>query len=144
MEVGGCLGDVLSGLGLDDLEEVVWEPYHKDGPGRPPRNPLGIFKALIAKRIRNIPSDRELYWRLWSSPKLREVCDIEDYEKPYPSQLTRFRQRIGPERLEGIMDSILGKLRDAGVIKGEVIACDATFVKAYSKRDPHDDSRGIL
>ena len=74
---------------------------------------------------------------------LREICDIEDYGKPYhPSQLTRFRQRVGPERLEGIMDSILEKLREAGVIKGEVIACDATFIKAYSKRDPHDDSRG--
>jgi len=108
----------------------VWEPYHKDGPGRPPRNPLGIFKALIVKR-------------LWSSPKLREICDIEDYEKPYhPSQLCRFRKRIGPERLEGIMDSIVEKLREAGVIKGEVIACDAMFIKAYSKRDPHDDSRG--
>ena len=141
MGVNGRLGDVLSRL--DDLEEVVWEPYHKDGPGRPPRNPLGILKALIVKRIRNIPSDRELYRRLWSSPKLREICDIEDYERPYhPSQLCRFRKRIGPERLEGIMDSISGKLRDAGVIKGEVIACDATFVKAYSKRDPHDDSRG--
>ena len=68
MEVGGCLGDVLSRL--DDLEEVVWEPYHKDGPGRPPRNPLGIFKALIVKRLRSIPSDRKLYRRLWSSPKL--------------------------------------------------------------------------
>ena len=112
MEVGGCLGDVLSGLGLDDIEEIVWEPYHKDGPGRPPRNPLGIFKALIVKRIRSIPSDGKLYRRLWSSPKLREICDIEDYGKPYhPSQLTRFRQRVGPERLERIMDSILEKLR---------------------------------
>ena len=62
MGVNGRLGYVLSRL--DDLEEVVWEPYHKDGPGRPPRNPLGIFKALIVKRIRNIPSNRELYRRL--------------------------------------------------------------------------------
>jgi len=141
MGVNGRLGDVLSRL--DDLEEVVWEPYHKDGPGRPPRNPLGILKALIVKRIRNIPSDRELYRRLWSSPKLREICDIEDYERPYhPSQLCRFRKRIGPERLERVMNSILSKLVDAGVVKGEIIACDATFIKAYSKRDPKDDSRG--
>ena len=40
------------------------------------------------------------------------------------------------------MNSILSKLVDAGVVKGEVIACDATFIKAYSKRDPKDDSRG--
>lgn len=143
MEVGGCLGDVLSGLSLDDVEGVVWEPYHRDGPGRPPRNPLGIFKALIVKRFRHFPSDRELYRRLWSDPELRELCDIEDYEKPYhPSQLCRFRKRVGPERLERIMDGIIGKLADAGVVKGEIVACDATFIKAYSKRDPKDDSRG--
>ena len=68
---------------------------------------------------------------------------MEEHEKPYhPSQLTRFRQRIGPERLERIMEAIVGKLRDAGVVKGEIVACDATFIKAYSKRDPKDDSRG--
>ena len=64
MVVYGCLGDVLSCL--DDFEEVVWEVYHRCGPGRPPRNPLGILKVLIVKRIRDIPSDRELYRRLWS------------------------------------------------------------------------------
>jgi transposase len=97
---------------------------------------LGILKALVVKRVRGIPSDRELYRRLWSDPELRELCDIEEHEKPYhPSQLTRFRQRIGPERLERIMETIVGRLRDAGAVKGEIVACDATFIKAYSKRD---------
>jgi len=101
------------------------------------------MKALVVKLVRNVPSDRELYRRLWSDPELRRICDIEEHEKPYhPSQLTRFRQRLGPERLEGIMGTILDRLRDAGVVKGEIIACDATFIKAYSKRDPKDDSRG--
>lgn len=143
MERGERLGKVLSSLGLDDIEEAVWEAYHKDGPGRPPRNPLGIFKALIIKRLRYIPSDRELYRRLWSDSELREICDIEDYEKPYhPSQLCHFRKRVGPERLERIMNSLIGKFADAGVVKGKIIACDATFIKAYSKRDPRDDSMG--
>jgi len=141
LEVKSRLGDVLACL--DDLEDVVCEPYRHCGAGRPPRNPLGILKALIVKRFRNIPSDRELYRRLWNGPELRRICDIEDYEKPYhPSQMSRFRKRIGSERLERIMETIVGKLRDAGVVKGEVIVCDATFIKAYSKRDPKDDSRG--
>jgi IS5 family transposase len=68
---------------------------------------------------------------------------IEEHEKSYhPSQLTRFRQRIGPERLESLMENIVDKLRNAEVVKGEIVACDATFIKAYSKRDPKDDSRG--
>jgi len=96
------LGDValiLSALDLHDIENTVWEPYHREGAGRPPRNPVGIFKALVVKRLRQIPSDRELYRRLWDDPLLREICDIEDRERPYhPSQLTRFRRRVGPER----------------------------------------------
>jgi hypothetical protein len=128
---------------LDDLEDVVWEPYRHEGAGRLPRNPLGILKALIIKRVRGIPSDRELYRRLWRDPELRRLCDIKDYEKPYhPSQLTRFRQRIGHERLETIMEYILARLRDAVVIEGEIIVCDVTFIKAYSRRDLKDDSRG--
>jgi hypothetical protein len=51
---------VLSRLDLDDIEEVVGEAYHKGGAGGPPRKPIGIFKALIIKRVRQIPSDREL------------------------------------------------------------------------------------
>jgi len=141
MEVKDRLGDVLACL--DDLEDAVWEPFRHEGAGRPPRNPLGILKALIVKRVKGIPSDRELYRRLWSDPELRKLCDIEEYEKPYhPSQLSRFRQRLGPERLEGIMETILDRLRDAGTVKGDIIACDATFIKAYSKRDPKDDSKG--
>jgi len=128
---------------LDDLEDVVWEPYRHSGAGRPPRNPMGILKSLIVKRFRNIPSDRELYRRLWSDPELRELCDIEEHEKPYhPSQMSRFRQRIGPERLERLMGDLVGRLRDAGAVKGKIVACDATFIQAYSKRDPKDDSRG--
>jgi len=135
------LGDVLACL--DDVEGFVCEPYRHSGAGRPPRNPMGILKALVVKRFRSIPSDRELYRRLWSDPELRELCDVEEHEKPYhPSQLTRFRQRVGPERLEAIMEYILARLRDAGVVKGEIVVCDAAFIKAYSKRNPNDDSRG--
>ena len=40
------------------------------------------------------------------------------------------------------METIVGRLRDAGVVKGDIVVCDATFIKAYSKRDPNDGSRG--
>jgi len=43
---------------------------------------MSIFKALVVKRLRQIPSDRELYRRLWDDPMLREICDIEDRERP--------------------------------------------------------------
>jgi transposase len=37
---------------------------------------------------------------------------------------------VGPERLERIMGGLVGRLRDAGVVKGDIVACDTTFIKA--------------
>ena len=143
MERLGDVALILSKLDLHDVENAVQEPYHTEGPGRPPRSPLGIFKAMVVKRLRQIPSDRELYRRLWSDEELRKICDIEDRERPYhPSQLSRFRSRVGPERLEGIVDILVEELVDCGIIACETVAMDATFIKASSKRDLHDNRRG--
>jgi hypothetical protein len=56
--------------------------------------------------------------------------------------MTRFRDRVGPERLEEIMNGLIFELVELGEIKGECVALDATFIKAWSKRDPADDSHG--
>ncbi|MGA2309822.1 MAG: transposase [Candidatus Bathyarchaeia archaeon] len=135
---------ILSKLGLDDIAKVVKKAYHKeDGPGRPPRKPIGIFKALIVKRLQQIPSERELCRRLWKDDNLREICDIETEQNPYhPSQLSRFKKRVGTRRLQRIMNRLLKELLKRGVISGETVVLDATFVKAYSRRDPHETSRG--
>jgi transposase len=143
MEKNESSCSILRSLNLDNIEEVVSEAYHKKGAGRPPRKPIGIFKALIVKRIKQIPSDRKLYRRLWNDEDLREVCDIEAEQKPYhPSQLTRFRNRIGVEKLERIMNGMVNELFKGKLIVGKTVVLDATFVKAYSKRDPHENSRG--
>jgi len=90
----------------------------------------------MVKRLRQIPSDRELYRRLRNDPTLRMICDIEEREKPcHPSQLTRFRSRVGPERLERIIAGLVEELIECGIIRGEKVAMDASFIKAYSKRD---------
>jgi len=143
MDKGGDIVSILSQLDLHDVEDIISQPYHRTGPGRTPRSPLGIFKALMVKQLRRIPSDRELYRRLWNDEELRNICEIEESEKPYhPSQLTRFRSRVGPERLEDVMNSLLEELVEGGVINGENLALDATFVEAYSKRNPVDNSQG--
>jgi hypothetical protein len=73
---------LLSKLNLDDIEKVVKGAYHKeDGPGRLPRKPMGIFKALIVKRLQQVPSERELCRRMWKDDNIREFCDIEAEEK---------------------------------------------------------------
>jgi len=143
MEKNESSCSILRSLNLDDIEETLSEAYHQNGAGRPPRKPIGIFKALVIKKVKQIPSDRELYRRLWNDEALREVCDIEAEEKPYnPSQLTRFRNRVGVERLESIMNTLIGELIKKGIIRGRRVVFDATFIKAYSKRDIHDNGKG--
>ena len=143
MEKHEDVTSILSLINLDHIEKTINQPYHQTGAGRPPRKPLGIFKALMIKQLRHIPSDRELYRRLWNDEALREICDIEEKEKPYhPSQLTRFRNKVGPEKLTDIMNSLVKELVESSIIKGETLALDATFIKAWSRRDPTDDSHG--
>ena len=57
---------LFKNLGLTPIQPTLWTDLCNDSPGRLPRSPLGIFKALMVKRLRQIPSDRELYRRLWN------------------------------------------------------------------------------
>jgi len=57
---------LFENLDLTPIHHILWKNLHTEGPGRPSRRPLGIFKALIVKQLRCIPSDRELYRRLWN------------------------------------------------------------------------------
>ena len=40
------------------------------------------------------------------------------------------------------MNSLVDELLRGGLINGKTMVMDATFIKAYSKRDPHENSRG--
>jgi transposase len=143
MEKNESSCSILRSLNLDDIEETLSEAYHTEGAGRPSRKPLGIFKALVIKQAKQIPSDRELYRRLWNDEALREVCDLEAEERPYhPSQLTCFRNRVGIERLESIMNTLVDELIKKRMISGRKVVFDATFIKASNKRDIHDNSKG--
>jgi len=122
---------------LSFAQKVLNESYHaKDSVGRPPRKPLGVFKAHLLRRLRHVPSDRMLVRQMWKDPRLRRICDIEKDEPPYGiAVLSRFRKRVGPERLMRIVDHAIQTLVEKGRIKGETLAMDSTFIKAHSRRN---------
>jgi len=122
---------------LSFAQKTLNEPYHPAGsPGRPQRNPLGLFKAHLVRRVKHIPSDRMLVRQMWKDPRLKKICDIEDDEPPYGiAVLSRFRTKVGPERLARIVDQAVEVLVAKGRIKGEALALDSTFIKAYSRRN---------
>ncbi|MFH2112482.1 MAG: transposase [Candidatus Bathyarchaeota archaeon] len=41
------------------------------------------------------------------------------------------------------MNGLLEELVEGGIVKGETLALDATFIEAWSRRDTADDSRGL-
>jgi len=122
---------------LSFAQKVLNESYHaKDSVGRPSRNPLGIFRTHLLRRLRHIPSERMLVRLMWKDPRLRRICDIEENEPPYGiAVLSRFRKRVGPERLMRIVDHAVETLVEKGRIKGETLAMDSTFIKACSRRN---------
>jgi IS5 family transposase len=132
-----ALETLFSKVDLSFAQKVLNEPYHPPGSrGRPQRNPLGIFKAHLVRRLKHIPSDRMLVRQMWKDPRLRKICDIEADEPPYSiAVLSRFRSKVGPERLSRIVDQAVEVLVKKGRIKGEALALDSTFIKAYSRRN---------
>ncbi len=132
----GTLETLFGKVDLSFAETVLNESYHAVGsPGRPPRGPLGVFKAHHLRRLRNIPSDRMFVRQLWKDPRLRRICDIEESEPPYGiAVLSRFKKKVGPERLMRIVDHAVEALVKMGRIKGETLALDSTFIKAHSRR----------
>jgi transposase len=132
----GTLETLFGKVDLSFAETVLNESYHVNGSvGRPPRKPLGVFKAHLLRRLRHVPSDRMLVRQLWKDPRLRRICDIEQNEPPYGiAVLSRFRSRVGPEKLMRIVDHAVEVLVKKGRIKGEALALDSTFIKAHSRR----------
>ena len=137
MEGYETLEELFRNLNLTDVETILDDAYHQEGAGRPPRNPLGVFKAYIVKHLLGLRSLRELERRLGNDERLRSLCDLEADEPAYGrSVLSRFPKRVGAERLQRILNQTRRKLISRGVVNGETTAIDGSFIKAYSSLHP--------
>ena len=122
-------------MDLGFVQRLLEGCYHQKGAGRPPRNPLGVFKAHLAKRFLRISSLLELERRLWIDERLRAICGIAREESAYGrTVLSCFNQRLGAGRLKLLVDNQVKKLIHRSIIKARTIALDATFIKAHSQR----------
>jgi len=118
--------------------------YGRKRTGRHPRSLLGQFKTELFKRVTRIENYDELHRLLQNDRDLCLLCDIKEGEKPYhPSILSRFRKRVGPEAFQQVMAHCVKQLDRMNVLDARTVALDATFIKAYSRRDPNDSRRGF-
>jgi transposase len=138
------LETLFRNVDLSLAEKRARECFHAAGPGRPPRNPLGLLRAFIVMRMKEIRSLRELTRVLDVDQRIRRLCLIKDQERGYPrSVLSRFTTLFGAEKLRRIIDEkVVMLLRRSGAREVDVVL-DASFIKAWSIRHPENNRRGF-
>ena len=138
------LETLFKNIDLSIAQQQLLGCYHTTGPGRPPRNPIGILRAFIVMQMKAIRSIRELTRILDVDQRIRRLCLIKKDEGAYPrSVLSRFTHRVGAETLQLIIEEkVAWLLRRSGVTEVDVVL-DASFIKAWSIRDPADNRKGL-
>ena len=94
--------------------------------------------------MKGIRSLRELARILDADQRIRRLCLIKEDEGGYPrSVLSRFTHRVGAEALRLIIEEkVVMLLRRAGAVEVDAVL-DASFVKAWSIRDPESNRVGF-
>jgi hypothetical protein len=78
-----------------------------------------------------------------ADPRLRKLCLIKSNEAAYPrSVLSRFTRKVGENNLINIIEEKVVKLLQQNGAKEVDAVFDASFIKAWSTRDPLDNQRG--
>jgi hypothetical protein len=95
-------------------------------------------------RMKAIRSLRELTRILDVDQRIRRLCLIKEDEGGYPrSVLSRFTHRVGAETLRLMIDEkVIMLLRRAGVEEVDAVL-DASFLRAWSTRNPEDSRAGL-
>ena len=118
--------------------------FHTAGPGRPPRNPLGLFRTFIVMRMKGVRSLREMTRLLDIDLRLRRLCLIKTGEAGCPrSVLSRFIRKVGEDNLTRIIEEKVVKLLKRNDAKDVDAVLDASFIKAWSTRHPLDNKKGL-
>jgi transposase len=130
---------------LSFAEAALRGCFHIDEPGRPPRNPLGVFRTFIVMKMKGVRSLREMTRLLDTDQRLRKLCLIKKRETAYPrSVLSRFIRKVGEDNLTRIIEEKVVKLLKQNDAKDVDAVLDASFIKAWSTRHPTDSQIGSV
>jgi transposase len=93
--------------------------------------------------MKGIRSLREMTRLLDVDQRLRRLCLLKTGEAAYPrSVLSRFTRKVGEENLNKIIDEKVISLLKSKQAKEVDVVLDASFIKAWSIRDPADNQIG--
>ncbi len=93
--------------------------------------------------MKGVRSLREMTRLLDADPRLRRLCLIKPAEKGYSrSVLSRFMRKVGETHLTHIIEEKVVKLSKHGSARDVDSIFDASFIKAWSTRDPLNNQTG--
>jgi hypothetical protein len=93
--------------------------------------------------MKGVRSLREMTRQLDADHRLRRLCLIKPGEKGYTrSVLSRFIRKVGEKRLIEIIEEKVVKLLKRNTTTDADSVFDASFIKAWSTRDPLDSQTG--
>jgi hypothetical protein len=117
--------------------------FHTLGPGRPPRSPLGLFRAFTVMRMKGVRSLREMTRLLDTDLRLRKLCLVKTGEAGYhKSVLSSFIRKVGEDKLTKIREEKVVKLLKRNGARDVESMFDASFIKAWSTPHPLDSQKG--
>jgi len=94
-------------------------------------------------KMKGVRSLREMNSLLDTDLRLRKLCLVKKKETAYPrSVLSRFSGKVGEDRLTKIIEEKVVKLLKQNGAKEVDAVFDASFIKAWSTRDPIDNQTG--
>ena len=138
------LETLFRNVDLSFAKAALLRCFHTVGPGRPPRNPLGVFRTFIIMRMKGVRSLREMTRLLDTDQRLRRLCRIKKGEAGYPrSVLSRFIRKVGEDNLNRIIEEKVVKLLKRNDSKNVDAVLDTSFIKAWSTRHPMDNKKAL-
>jgi hypothetical protein len=128
---------------LSFAEKTLLECFHTCGPGRPPRNPLGIFRAFNVMRITGFGNPRELTRLKNVDPRVRNLFLTLEGEGGYRrSVLSRFANKVDAERLWRVIEEKVEVLEKNRAEEVNVVL-ESSSLKGRSIRHPKESQRGL-
>jgi len=125
------LNGVLGRAGFDRWAEERCRKFYAGKVGRPGVPPGVYFRMLMIGYLEGIDSERGIAWRCADSLTLREFLGFGLSERtPDHSTLSVVRGRIDVQTHREVFGWILGRLAEAGLLKGKTIGLDATTLEA--------------
>jgi transposase len=132
---------LFDSLNLSRIKNMLMSAYHNSGAGRPPINPLGLFRFKIVLFLKGYRSQRALEREVVVDGRVRGICGFDE-GIPSHSTIVRFERRIGVERLRNLVGHVVEDLVNCGFIKGLKVVLDSKPLEARCRRDPKNPSRG--